>query len=243
MHSGSDTQRPQFPGDIALQTIGLSREYRVGRGVVKALREVDILVRTGEFIAVVGPSGCGKSTLLNLLGGLDRPTRGTVLVEGQDLSSLGEEKLAELRRSRMGFLFQRHDLFPVLSAAENVEFPLLLNERPPEKRLARVTELLELVGLAHKAHHLPEELSGGEQQRIGIARSLANDPAMILADEPTGNLDSATAAVIVSAMVSLTHTRGLTLVLVTHDPEVARRAHRILRLEDGRLLAKHGGPA
>jgi putative ABC transport system ATP-binding protein len=227
--------------DPVLQTIALKREYRVGRATVTALGGVDIGVERGEFVAVMGPSGSGKSTLLNLLGGLDQPTAGKVLLDGHDLSQYSEEHLAALRREKMGFIFQRHDLFPVLTARENVEFPMLLDGRPPTECRQRAAELLEMVGLAGKADHLPDELSGGEQQRVGIARALANAAAILLADEPTGNLDSATAAEIVDVLVSLARARGLTLVMVTHDPEVAAHADRTLQLRDGQLAAENGG--
>jgi ABC-type lipoprotein export system ATPase subunit len=233
--AGRGSSRP-----VALQTISLVKEYRVGRGTVTALGGVDITILEREFVAIMGPSGCGKSTLLNLLGGLDQPTFGSVLVHGRDLSKQGEEQLAALRRETMGFIFQRHDLFPVLTAAENVEFPMLLDGAAPAERAARVAALLELVGLADKAAHLPDELSGGEQQRVGIARALANSARTLLADEPTGNLDSATAASVVDALVSLTRSRSLTLVVVTHDADVAARADRILHLKDGRLAHDSG---
>lgn len=231
------------PGeDIALQTISLRREYRLGRETITALGGVDISIERGEFVAVMGPSGCGKSTLLNLLGGLDQPTAGRVLIDGHDLAAYTEEQLASLRREKMGFIFQRHDLFPVLNARENVEFPMLLEGALPAERRDRAGELLALVGLADKADHLPDELSGGEQQRVGIARALANAAETLLADEPTGNLDSATASEIIAALVSLARARGLTLVIVTHDPEVAAHADRILQLKDGLLVAGNGMP-
>jgi len=221
---------------IVLQTISLRREYRVGHETIPALGGVNISIEEGEFVAVMGPSGCGKSTLMNLLGGLDQPTAGKVLLDGRDLSEYTEEKLASLRRAKMGFIFQRHDLFPVLTARENVEFPMLLNGMPAAERRLRADELLNLVGLAEKANHLPDELSGGEQQRVGIARALANRAQILLADEPTGNLDSATAAEVLDALIALARQKGLTLVMVTHDPEAAARADRILQLKDGKLL-------
>jgi putative ABC transport system ATP-binding protein len=224
--------------NTVLQTIGLRREYRVGRETVKALDGIKIEVERGEFVAIVGPSGCGKSTLLNLLGGLDEPSAGRVLVDGQDLAGYSEEQLAALRRQKMGFIFQRHDLFPVLTARENIEFPLLLAALSPEKRRTRSAELLAQIGLAEKAEHLPDELSAGQQQRIGIARALANSPLLLLADEPTGNLDSVTAAEIVRILVDLTRQRGLTLVMVTHDTDVAAQADRVLPIRDGRLADK-----
>jgi putative ABC transport system ATP-binding protein len=223
---------------IVLQTTGLGRSYRVGRETVHALENVEMAVAQGEFVAIVGPSGSGKSTLLNLLGGLDQPTSGNVLLDGHDLANYNEEQLAALRRQKLGFIFQRHDLFPELLVRENVEFPLLLNGTLPEERRQRADSLLELVGLPEKAEHLPEELSGGQQQRVGIARSLANLPLILLADEPTGNLDSATATEIIEVLIDLVHRQSLTLVMVTHDPEVAGRADRILTMLDGHLSAQ-----
>jgi putative ABC transport system ATP-binding protein len=223
---------------IVLQTTSLGRSYRVGRETVHALENIEMAVSQGEFVAIIGPSGSGKSTLLNLLGGLDQPTSGIVLLDGHDLANYNEEQLAALRRQNLGFIFQRHDLFPELLVRENVEFPLLLNGTLPEERRQRADTLLELVGLPEKAEHLPEELSGGQQQRVGIARSLANTPLILLADEPTGNLDSATSAEIIEVLIELVRRQGLTLVMVTHDPEVASRADRILTMLDGHLSAQ-----
>jgi len=222
--------------EIVLQTTNLKREYRVGHEPVIALGGVDIAIQRGEFVAIMGSSGSGKSTLLNLLGGLDQPTDGKVLLDGHDLSKYNEEQLATIRREKMGFIFQRHDLFSVLTARENVEFPMLLNDIPAEKRCARSEQLLNLVQLADKADSLPEELSGGQQQRIGIARALANEAAILLADEPTGNLDSATSEDIINSLIALKQSRNLTLIMVTHDSEVAAHADRILQLKDGQLL-------
>jgi putative ABC transport system ATP-binding protein len=230
-----------MPLEPILQTRALTRRYRVGRDSVTALDHVDLAVQPGEFVAIMGPSGCGKSTLLNLIGGLDQPSDGQVCLAGQDLRSLNEEQLAALRRATLGFIFQRHDLFPVLTAQENVEFPLLLAGVPPAERRSRAEALLALVGLGPQAAHLPDELSGGQQQRVGIARALANRPRILLADEPTGNLDSATAAELLDALTSLVRAQGLTLVMVTHDPADAARADRVIRLKDGRVLAA-GGP-
>ena len=222
--------------DIALKTVELTRLYRVGRETVAALNAVNIVIQKGEFVAIMGPSGSGKSTLLNLLGGLDQPTSGNVLLDDHDLAQYNEEQLAALRRQKLGFIFQRHDLFPILTVRENVEFPMLLDGVVPTDRRARAEELLTLVGLKEKADHLPDELSGGQQQRVGIARSLANAAQILLADEPTGNLDSATSADIIAALVDLKHAKNLTLIMVTHDPEVAIHADRILQLRDGRLV-------
>ncbi|MBA4386102.1 MAG: ABC transporter ATP-binding protein [Anaerolinea sp.] len=222
--------------NTVLETVGLSRNYRVGRDSVVALGGIDITIQKGEFVAIVGPSGCGKSTLLNLLGGLDQPTKGRVLLDGQNLTDLNENQLASLRRQKMGFIFQRHDLFPVLTARENIEFPLLLGGKSASERTQRANELLEEIGLLDKAEHLPDELSGGQQQRVGIARALANDPLILLADEPTGNLDSATSAEIINILIKLTREQRLTLVMVTHDSEVAMQADRKLTLRDGQLV-------
>ena len=223
--------------NVTLQTSALRREYRLGRESIVALGGVDISIQKGEFVAIMGASGSGKSTLLNLLGGLDQPTHGKVILDGHDLSEYNEEQLATIRREKMGFIFQRHDLFPVLTARENIEFPMLLNDTPVEERRARSEQLLNLVQLADKADSLPEELSGGQQQRIGIARALANEAPILLADEPTGNLDSATSEDIIDSLIALKQSRNLTLVMVTHDSEVAAHADRILQLKDGQLLS------
>jgi putative ABC transport system ATP-binding protein len=226
--------------EIVLQTVGLTRQYRVGRDTITALGELDIAIGRGEFVAIMGPSGSGKSTLLNLLGGLDQPSAGKVLLDGHDLADYNEEQLATLRREKIGFIFQRHDLFPVLTARENVEFPMLLGNVPSAERRQRADSRLTLVGLGDKADHLPDELSGGQQQRVGIARALVNTPLILLADEPTGNLDSTTAEEVLNALTTLAHEIGLTLIMVTHDPESAARADRILYLRDGHLASENG---
>jgi putative ABC transport system ATP-binding protein len=226
--------------EAILQTTGLRREYKMGRGSIVALGGVDMSIQRGEFVAIMGPSGSGKSTLLNLLGGLDQPSDGKVILDGHDLSAYDEEQLATIRRQKMGFIFQRHDLFPVLTARENIEFPMLLSDIPVEKRHAQSEQLLRLVQLSDKADSLPEELSGGQQQRVGIARALANAASILLADEPTGNLDSTTSEDIINSIIALKQARNLTLIMVTHDPEVAAHADRILQLKDGCLLAGNG---
>ncbi|MBI1278436.1 MAG: ATP-binding cassette domain-containing protein [Anaerolineaceae bacterium] len=218
-----------------LQTDNLTRAYRMGKDEVTALCDVSLQIMPGEFVAIMGPSGSGKSTLLNLLGGLDTPTRGEVLLNGQPLAGLKENESAALRRHTLGFIFQGYDLFPVLTALENVMFPLLVAGVPMQERLERAQSLLAKVGLSDKTQHFPDELSGGQQQRVGIARALASHPLVLLADEPTGNLDSATASEILNLLMALVEDEGLTLVMVTHDPDSARRAHRILRLKDGHL--------
>ncbi len=232
--------KDQMNQEILLQTIGLTREYRVGHGIVIALADIDITIRKNEFVAIMGPSGCGKSTFLNLVGGLDQPTSGQVLIEGQDLAEFTEEELAALRGQKIGFIFQRHDLFPILTARENIEFPMLLAGIPQDERQDRSTRLLNLVKLADQADHFPDELSGGQQQRVGIARALANSSPILLADEPTGNLDSATAVDVMDSLITLSHSLDLTLIMVTHDSEVAAQADRILYLKDGHLVNGNG---
>jgi len=226
--------------DTILQTSALRREYVMGRESIVALGGLDISIQKGEFVAIMGPSGSGKSTLLNLLGGLDQPSSGKVILDGHDLSEYSEEQLAAIRREKMGFIFQRHDLFSVLTARENIEFPMLLNDTDIKERHTRSEQLLNLVQLADKADSLPEELSGGQQQRIGIARALANAASILLADEPTGNLDSATSEDIIDSLIALKQARNLTLIMVTHDAEVAAHADRILQLKDGLLIERNG---
>ncbi|AEB11348.1 ABC transporter ATP-binding protein [Marinithermus hydrothermalis] len=216
-----------------LEALHLTRRYRQGDATVTALEDFTYRFPTG-VTAVVGPSGSGKTTLLNLLAGFDVPTAGEVRYGAVRLSQLGEDARAELRLRTMGFVFQQFNLVPTLTALENVAFPLLLAGWPRPKRLERAREVLEAVGLAHRADHLPTRLSGGEQQRVAIARALAPDPPLVFADEPTGNLDSASGERVLELL--LRHVTGeRRLILVTHDPRVAAHAERVLRLEDGRL--------
>jgi putative ABC transport system ATP-binding protein len=213
----------------------VTKIYRDGRREVLALRAVSLTIQPGEWVAIVGPSGCGKSTLLNLMAGLDRPTSGTVRVAGVDLSVLDQEALARWRRRTIGIVFQFFQLLPTLTALENVQLPLTLEGRPRAR--ARARELLEAVGLGHAAHRLPSELSGGERQRVAIARALANDPQLLLADEPTGNLDSETGTAVLT-LFERAWQAGTTVVLVTHDPGVANRAQRIVELRDGKVVGQ-----
>ncbi|MCX2727349.1 ABC transporter ATP-binding protein [Thermomicrobium sp. 4228-Ro] len=213
----------------------VSKIYRDGRREVVALHEVSLTIQPGEWVAIVGPSGCGKSTLLNLVAGLDRPTAGRVRVAGVDLGALDEEALARWRRCTVGIVFQFFQLLPTLTALENVQLPMVLEGRAGASRRAR--ELLEMVGLGHVAHRLPSELSGGERQRVAIARALANDPLLLLADEPTGNLDSETGAVVLELFERAWRT-GTTIVLVTHDMDIATRAQRIVQLRDGKVVGE-----
>jgi putative ABC transport system ATP-binding protein len=208
---------------------GVGRSY----GNVHALRGVDLRIDRGELVAIVGPSGSGKTTLLQLLGGLDRPTSGTILFEGHDLAALPQSKLTALRLRTIGFVFQQFNLIPTLTAAENVELALGPAGVRGDVRRIRVAELLAAVGLAERGRHLPTQLSGGEQQRVAIARALANDPDVLLADEPTGNLDSATGEEILTLLQELNANEGRTVVVITHDASVAARASRTVRLKDG----------
>jgi ABC-type lipoprotein export system ATPase subunit len=216
-----------------LEAKALTREFDDGQ--VKALRGVDFSVEEGEFIAVIGPSGCGKSTLLQMLGALDRPTSGTLLYRGQSLSD--HPNPAGYRAHQIGFIFQAFHLLPTFTASENVQIPMFETERSAAERKARSVELLKLVGLDHRLDHFPSKLSGGERQRVAIARSLANGPTVVLADEPTGNLDSENAHLVLDLIIRLQQEQGRTLVLVTHDPTIAARASRTLHMMDGRILS------
>ena len=215
---------------------GARKTFRVGGDEVHAVDGVDLAIYPGEFVAVEGPSGSGKSTLLQLLGALERASEGSVLLEGKELSGLGDAELTRLRSEAIGFVFQSFNLIPTLTAAENVEVAMAPVTHDHAARRDRALELLELVGLADRAKHLPSKLSGGEQQRVAIARALANNPRVVLADEPTGNLDSATSEDIVATLARLSSERNVTVVLVTHAEGVARRANRRVRMRDGRLL-------
>jgi putative ABC transport system ATP-binding protein len=215
---------------------GVGRRFGQGATEVVAVRDVDLTIGEGEFVALVGPSGSGKTTLLQLLGGLDRATAGRILFEGHDLTLLGDGALGALRLRTFGFVFQQFNLIPTLTAAQNVEVALAPAQTGGAERHRRMASLLEAVGLAGRAAHLPSQLSGGEQQRVAIARALANEPRVLLADEPTGNLDTTTGAEIIELLTSLSSERRQTIVLVTHNPEIARRAERVLQMQDGRLL-------
>ncbi|MET4157335.1 ABC transporter ATP-binding protein [Agromyces sp. PvR057] len=213
----------------------VSRDFATDAGVVHAVSDVSLEVRPGELVVVTGPSGAGKTTLLNLLGGLDRPTSGRVLLGDVDLSTLGDDELAALRRDRLGYVFQSFGLIPVLSASENVEVPLRLLRLAPGERDTRVAEALDAVGLGAHGAQRPYELSGGQQRRVGIARAIVARPPLLLADEPTGQLDSTTAATVMDLIGDLVHSRGVAAVVTTHDPALAKRADRVLELHDGRV--------
>jgi putative ABC transport system ATP-binding protein len=211
----------------------LVKAYRLGKIEVQALRGLNMDVKTGEFIAIIGPSGSGKTTLLNVLGGLDVATAGTVQVGSVDVSAMTPTQLVDYRRETVGHIFQTLNLIPTLTATENIELPMIARGVSRGKRKERVQELLEIVGLTDRANHKPEELSGGEQQRVAMAAALANDAPVILADEPTGELDTVNAKIVVDYLLKVNRELGKTVIMVTHDPSVARRTDRILRIEDG----------
>jgi putative ABC transport system ATP-binding protein len=224
-----------------IRTEALVKNYTLGPHVVHALRGVTVSIEPGEFVAVMGPSGSGKSTFMNLLGCLDTPTAGRYFLDGRDVAGLDRNELARTRNSKIGFVFQMFNLLSRTSALENVELPLLYSGLPARDRRRRARERLASVGLAEREHHHPNQLSGGQQQRVAIARSLVNDPAVILADEPTGNLDTRTSIEILALMQRLNRA-GLTIVLVTHEPDIATYAGRVLTFRDGRLMSDEQRP-
>lgn len=223
---------------VLLSAHDLHKTYLMGRRSLEVLRGVSLSLQPGEFFALQGASGTGKSTLLHILGGLDLPNSGSVFLEGHDLNSLSPRQLARVRNERIGFIFQSYHLLPELDALENVCLPARLGRRNVRQAVTRGRDLLERVGLAERMEHLPSELSGGEQQRVAIARSMINDPILILADEPTGNLDSHTGAEILDLLCALQSEKQVTLVIATHDHHVAHRAHRIFELLDGQIVGQ-----
>ncbi len=218
-----------------LRTVDLSKTYRRGKVDVPALKKASIEIDDGEIVCLAGPSGSGKSTLLNLLGGVDKPTSGKIIINGNDLTKMSENELSDFRLRNVGLIFQFFNLIPTLTAKENVEFPLVLANVPKVERDSRAVELLELVGLGHRVDHKPEELSGGEQQRVAIARSLANNPSIIIADEPTGDLDSDTSSKFMDLVEDLNRKRGQTFIISSHDSMIIERVPRVYRIRDGRI--------
>jgi putative ABC transport system ATP-binding protein len=225
------------PGTALLRTRGLRKHYGKGEGLVRAVDEVDLGVARGETLAVMGPSGCGKSTLLHLLGGLDRPSDGELWLNDRRIDGLSEHALADLRRREIGFVFQAFHLMDELTARENIELPALVAGRSPRQARRRALALLDRVSLADRADHLPSALSGGQRQRVAIARALVNDPLVVLADEPTGNLDSAATLDVLRLFEDL-HASGLTFVIVTHDERVAATADRLVSMRDGAIVGE-----
>jgi putative ABC transport system ATP-binding protein len=222
-----------------IQLENIVRLFQVGDQTVHALANVDLLVERGEYVSIMGPSGSGKSTLLNIIGLLDSPTEGKYLLDGKDVTLLTDEEQALTRRNKIGFVFQFFHLVPRLSAAENVELPLMLAGIEPSERKLRVANLLEAMGLADRAHHRPEQLSGGQRQRVAIARATVMEPAVLLADEPTGNLDRHSGKEVIDILEQLVEKKGITLLVVTHDPELGNRAKRRVQMVDGRIVTDH----
>ena len=212
------------------------KTYKMGETLVHALRGMNFKVKPGEFVAIKGPSGSGKTTAVNLIGCLDIPTKGHVLLDKRDISKLSMSDLSQIRGKRIGFIFQQFNLIPTLSALENVALPMVFQNKPKYTRIAKARELLEMVQLGDRLHHKPYELSGGQQQRVAIARSLVNDPEVILADEPTGNLDSKTGNIVINFLTKLHKEKKKTIIMVTHDDYVAKHAHRIDHLHDGKII-------
>jgi putative ABC transport system ATP-binding protein len=231
----ADHMRDKIAAGALIALDHVHKTYQMGDIEINALRGVSLQIDPGEFIAIMGASGSGKSTTMNILGCLDRPTRGHYYLEGQDVSKMSKDELADIRNRKIGFVFQSFNLLSRTSALENVELPMLYLGVKPAERLKRAKEALELVGLADRMHNMPNQLSGGQQQRVAIARSLVNHPAIILADEPTGNLDSRTSVEVMDIFQRLNRERGITVALVTHEPEIAQYAGRVIVFKDGRI--------
>ncbi|MGC9312335.1 MAG: ABC transporter ATP-binding protein [Sediminispirochaetaceae bacterium] len=220
---------------------GVKKDYTLGKTTIHALRGLDFSVETGEFLSIVGPSGCGKTTLLNLIGCIDTPTAGRITFEGTDVAGLNDNEEADMRLHKIGFIFQSFNLIPVLTVMENVAFPMILTGTPKEQRRRRAEELLEAVELSEYASHKPDELSGGQRQRVAIARALVHNPRLVIADEPTANLDSETSRTVMSIMQRLNEREKVTFIFSTHNPLVIDYAHRIIELQDGLIKAVREG--
>jgi putative ABC transport system ATP-binding protein len=227
--------------NVVLQIENLTKNYVLGKREVPALTDLNLTVNKGDFVAIMGPSGSGKTTLLNVMGCIDKPTSGTVLLDGIDIGKMPENKLYKIRRDKMGFIFQTFNLLPYLNARENVELPMEGKIKGKAERKKRSSELLAMVGLSGRENHRPQRLSAGEQQRVAIARALANNPAIILADEPTGNLDTQNKHEIVKLLANLNRNQGTTIIMVTHDSQVAAHTERMLLLKDGKIQKEKPG--
>ncbi len=228
--------------ESAIRMGDITKVYEVGETEIRALNGVDLAIEKGQFVSIMGPSGSGKSTLLNIIGCIDTPTSGSLRIMGREVSRLKDKDLTAIRLGTIGFIFQQFYLIPTLNALENVELPMREAKMPPADRHKRAISLLDMVGLADRMRHLPNQLSGGEQQRVAIARALANEPDILLADEPTGEVDSTTSNHILSLLEDLNRDRGLTMVVVSHDPNIANRAPRRLSMVDGKIVSDRTGP-
>ena len=221
----------------------LTREYHKGDSIIRPLDALDLEVPAGDFLALMGPSGSGKTTLLNLIAGIDSPTRGSLIIDGTDISTLSQRKLAAWRSTHVGYVFQLYNLVPVLTAYENVELPLLLHRMTRRERHDRITEALDRVGISDRAEHYPRQLSGGQEQRVAIARAIVTDPRILVADEPTGDLDKPSALAVMKLLCMLNEQLGKTIIMVTHDPKTTEFARRTLHLDKGRLVTQNSTPS
>jgi putative ABC transport system ATP-binding protein len=225
-----------FMADVVIDVQNVTKELKLGQHTIHALRGVNMSIQRGEMVGIVGPSGSGKSTLLGIIGGLDTPTKGKVFIDGVDISRMNEGKLTEIRNQKIGFIFQFFNLIPTLTALENVALPIQFAQKTSHNPNRRAKELLTQLGLGDRLNHRPNQLSGGQQQRVAIARALANEPPLLLADEPTGNLDSESSENVLAALEEIRRETGTTVIIVTHDPELAVRADRVLTLRDGLIV-------
>lgn len=233
--SAGSFQSSKHHEDEIIRLDNICKRYKMGDSIVQAVCDASLTIKKGEFVAIVGPSGSGKSTMMNMVGALDLASRGEIFLDGIDIEHLSESKLAQIRGKRIGFIFQTFNLIPTLNALENVALPMIFQGISRYKRIERAKKLLNDVKLGHRMYHLPNELSGGERQRVAIARALANDPEVILADEPTGNLDSKTGEEIMSMFMELNNS-GKTIIMITHDPNLAKKAKRVVKLRDGMIV-------
>jgi len=226
----------QNAGKIAVEGKHIIKNFQIGSTTTKVLRDISLQVMRGEFVSIMGPSGSGKSTLLYILGGLDAPTKGQVLLNGTDISHFGDEKMSQIRRQKIGFVFQFYNLIPNLNVEENIMLPLLLDGKKMGSYKKQLHQILEIVGLSERRKHTPRELSGGQQQRVAIARALIGNPEILFADEPTGNLDSETGAEIMNLLCEINQTIGQTIIMVTHSPEAAKSSGRVITVQDGVII-------
>ena len=226
----------QNAGKIAVEGKHIIKNFQIGSTTTKVLKDISLQVMQGEFVSIMGPSGSGKSTLLYILGGLDAPTKGQVLLNGTDISRFGDEKMSRIRRQKIGFVFQFYNLIPNLNVEENIMLPLLLDGKKMDSYKKQLHQILEIVGLSERRRHTPRELSGGQQQRVAIARALIGNPEILFADEPTGNLDSETGAEMMNLLCEINQTIGQTIIMVTHSPEAARSSSRVITVQDGVII-------